>query len=76
MLLPPRLEETALNRNGAGGSAHNKNAKDVERSEAFLWLLLFQQIHIFLPLSLRDFQRRHSLLDGEIHCFHEALDGG
>ncbi len=64
MLLPPRLEEASHSRNGAGGPAHNKNARDVERSVAFLWLLLFQQIHIFLPLGLRDFQCRHSLLNG------------
>ncbi len=64
MLLPSWLEEASRNRNGTGEPAYNKNARDVERSMAFLRLLLFQQIHIFLSLSLRDFQCRHSLLNG------------
>lgn len=41
---------------------------------AFLSLLPFQQIHIFLTFALRDFQRRHSLFNGQPHRFHEVFD--
>ena len=43
---------------------------------AFLSLLPFQQIHIFLTFALRDFQRRHSLFNGQPHRFHEVFDRG
>ena len=34
---------------------------------AFFMLLLLQQIHIFLPFGLWNFQHRHSLLDRHTH---------
>lgn len=42
-------------RSGSSGLTHSKNARDLQQSMAFLMLLLFQQVHIFLPLGFWDF---------------------
>ncbi len=54
--------------------AHTETARDYDGPWRFLKLLPFQQIHVFLPFGLWDFQYRHSLLNRHTHVFYEIFD--